>query len=179
MALRRRAASLRKGMDRGIMHVGGTVHRLRVYIDTSVLGAVFDEEFSDATTAFFQQASEGKFDIVLSALVEDEIADAPQAVRDHHDGVLAHAETVTPSREAVLLQQAYLDAGVVGRKWADDALHVATATVSECDMIVSWNFRHIVHYDKKRKYNAVNTLRGYNSIDILTPAEVIEYEEEV
>ena len=46
-------------------------------------------------------------------------------------------------------------------------------------MLVSWNFKHIVHYDKKRKYNAVNTLRGYNSIDILTPAEVIEYEEDI
>ncbi len=159
--------------------VEATVSALRVYIDTSVLGAVFDEEFSEVTAAFFRQASEGKIEIVVSALVEDEIADAPHDVRDLHESVLAYAETVAPSRDAILLQQAYLDAGVVGPKWADDALHVATATVSECDMIVSWNFRHIVHYDKKRKYNAVSILRGYKPIDILTPAEVIEYEEEV
>ena len=46
-------------------------------------------------------------------------------------------------------------------------------------MIVSWNSKHIVHYDKKRKYNAVNALHGYGNIDILSPAEVIEYEEDV
>ncbi len=148
-------------------------------VDTSVLGAAFDEEFSEATRAFFEQAREGRFSIVLSALIEDEIEDAPEDVRGFYNDVVQYAETVAPSRSAVLLQQAYLDAGVVTEKWAGDALHVATATVAECDMIVSWNFRHIVHYEKKRKYNAVNALRGYSSIDILTPAEVIEYEEDV
>lgn len=155
------------------------VRKIRVYIDTSVLGAVFDDEFKGTTTAFFEQARDGKFGIVVSALVEDEIADAPQCVRDYYGDVVGYAETVTPSRPAILLQQAYLDAGVITPKWMDDALHVATATVAECDMIVSWNFKHIVHYDKKRKYNAVNVLRGYNGIDILTPAEVIEYEEDI
>ena len=57
------------------------MRRLRVYIDTSVLGAVFDDEFREPTTAFFEQAHEGRFDIVLSALVEDEIFDAPQDAR--------------------------------------------------------------------------------------------------
>ena len=155
------------------------MRKLKVYVDTSVLGAVYDDEFKEATMAFFEQARDGKFDIVVSALVEDEIADAPRNVRDYHATVISYAETVNPSRDAILLQRAYLDAGVVTLKWMDDALHVATATVAECDIIVSWNFKHIVHYDKKRKYNAVNVLRGYNGIDILTPAEVIEYEEEV
>ncbi len=155
------------------------MHKLRVYIDTSVLGAVFDDEFKDATKTFFEQAIGSKFSIVLSALVEDEIANAPEAVRNFYDSVIEYAETVTPSRQAILLQQAYLDAGVVTPKWMDDALHVATASICECDMIVSWNFKHIVHYDKKRKYNAVNILHGYNGIDIFTPAEVIEYEEDI
>lgn len=155
------------------------MRRLRVYVDTSVLGAVFDDEFREATTTFFEQAREGRFSIVLSALVEDEIEDAPEDVRDFYADVVQYAETMAPSRSAVLLQQAYLDAGVVTQKWAGDALHVATATVAECEMIVSWNFRHIVHYDKKRMYNAVNALRGYGSIDIVTPAEVIDYEEDV
>ena len=155
------------------------IHRNRVYIDTSVLGAVFDEEFQEATTAFFEQARAGRFDIVLSALVEDEILLSPQNVQDFYSEVIEYAETITPSGQAILLQKAYLDAGVVSAKWSNDALHVATATTAECDMIVSWNFRHIVHYDKKRKYNAVNVLNGYGYIDILTPAEVIEYEEDV
>ena len=155
------------------------MHRDRVYIDTSVLGAVFDDEFSEATSAFFDQARLGRFEIVLSSLVADEIALSPQNVQDFYSEVIGYAETITPSRQAILLQGAYLDAGVVSVKSSDDALHVATATVAECDMIVSWNFRHMVHYDKKRKYNAVNVLNGYGQIDILTPAEVIEYEEDI
>jgi len=155
------------------------VRRNRVYIDTSVLGGLFDEEFRDPTTAFFEQTRLGRFDIVLSALVADEIALSPQNVQEFYSEVIEYAETITPSRQAIALQQAYLDAGVVSAKSSDDALHVATATIAECDMIVSWNFRHMVHYDKKRRYNAVNVLNGYGYIDILTPAEVIEYEEDV
>ena len=156
-----------------------SVRAPRVYIDTSVLGAVFDDEFREPTTAFFEQAHEGRFVVVLSALIQKEIADAPEDVRGFHSSIYELAEVVLPSRDAILLQQAYLSAGVVTDKWSSDALHVATATVAACDMIVSWNFRHIVHYDKKRKYNAVNALHGYNSIDILTPAEVIDYEEDI
>jgi len=155
------------------------IRRNRVYIDTSVLGAEFDEEFREATTAFFQQAQLGRFDIVMSALVEDEISLSPRNVQEFYSEVLQYAESVFPTQEAIFLQQAYLDAGIVSPRWADDALHVAIATLAECDIIVSWNFRHMVHYDKKRKYNAVNALNGYGYVDILSPAEVIQYEEDV
>jgi predicted nucleic acid-binding protein len=155
------------------------MRQLRVYIDTSVLGAVFDEEFRKITTVFFEQAHSGRFGIVMSAVVEDEISDAPRNIQDFYNSVIEYAEIITPSRKAILLQQAYLNAGVISLKWSNDALHVATATVAECDMIVSWNFKHIVHYDKRRKYNAVNLLQGYRTIEILTPAEVVEYEEDI
>jgi hypothetical protein len=95
------------------------------------------------------------------------------------DFVADYAEIVTASGEADILHQAYLEAGIVTAKSTDDALHVAIATVTECDMIVSWNFKHIVHYDKKPKYNAVNVLSEFKTIDIITPAEVIDYEKEV
>jgi predicted nucleic acid-binding protein len=176
---RRTAGPLPNGSFEHIMLSMAMRRRNRVYIDTSVLGALFDEEFRESTTAFFEQARQGRFEVVVSALAADEVALSPKSVQDFYTEVMEYAETVTPSRQAILLQRAYLDAGVVSSRWSNDALHVATATVTECDMIVSWNFRHIVHYDKKRKYNAVNALNGYGYIDILTPAEVIEYEEDV
>ena len=67
---------------------------------------------------------------------------------------------------------------MVTQKWANDAGHVAAATVAGADLIVSWNFRHIVHYDKIRAYNAVNLLHGYREIEIRSPLEVIDYEGE-
>ena len=87
--------------------------------------------------------------------------------------------TVVPvSPEALDLQQAYLDAGVLTPKWADDALHVAMATVTQCSYIVSWNFKHIVHSQKIPRYNAVNEIQGYRPLAIYSPLEVIHYEEE-
>jgi hypothetical protein len=84
---------------------------------------------------------------------------------------------VAVTAEAVALRQAYLDAGIVTLKAVDDALHVALATVARCGVIVSWNFRHIVNYQKVPLYNAVNALHRYAALDIRSPLEVIEGEE--
>ena len=45
-------------------------------------------------------------------------------------------------------------------------------------MVVSWNFKHIVHFKKIPLCNAINTLNGYSHIDIFSPPEVIEYDDE-
>jgi hypothetical protein len=55
---------------------------------------------------------------------------------------------------------------------------VALASTNRCKVIVSWNFRHIVHFDKIPLYNAVNLINGFDSLSINTPAEVISYEDE-
>ena len=82
------------------------------------------------------------------------------------------------SQECLELRERYLEQGIVSRKYVDDALHVAVATVSECDMIVSWNFKHIVHFEKISLYNAINRIHGYREIFINSPSEVITYDEE-
>jgi hypothetical protein len=84
---------------------------------------------------------------------------------------------VAVTAEAVTLRQAYLEAGIVTPKSADDALHVALATVAQCGIIVSWNFRHIVNYKKVPLYNAVNVLHRYAVLDIRSPLEVTEDED--
>ena len=76
------------------------------------------------------------------------------------------------------LQEAYLAAGIVGPKSAADALHVAAATVSECRVIVSWNFKHVVNFEKIPLYNGVNLTNGYGPIAIHTPEEVTQIEAE-
>jgi hypothetical protein len=150
---------------------------LRVYLDTCVFGGAFDIEFSTATQAFFAQVRTGRFHLVVSALVLDELMAAPLPVRELLDEMLPYGETIYPTEDALQLQAAYLDAGILTPKWADDALHVAMATVTHCDLVVSWNFRHIVHFEKVPRYNAVNTLNRYGMIAINTPAEVLEYDE--
>lgn len=152
---------------------------IRAYVDTCVFGGACDEEFAEITRRFFTQVKAGRFLLMVSALVEDELTDAPPEVQSIYNEMLPYATTVYPTESAVALQQNYLAAGILTPKWADDALHVAMATVHQCALSVSWNFRHIVHFEKIPRYNAVNTLQGYPSIAIYTPAEVIRYEEEV
>ncbi len=150
---------------------------MRIYADTSVFGGVFDAEFAEPTKRLFAEIDSGRFSLVTSAIVEAEIEPAPQRIRDFFSLYEAVAEIAQLTQETILLQQEYIKSGVVTEKSAEDALHVAIATVSRCSLIVSWNFKHIVHFDKIPKYNAVNTLRGYGQIGIFSPQEVISYDE--
>ncbi len=155
-----------------------TRRTMSVYADTSVFGGVFDDEFREPSKAFIDAIRAGRFTLVTSELVRQEIAVAPQAVRQLFDDVLPIADIATVTAETIQLQQAYLNAGIVSERFATDALHVALATMSGASMIVSWNFRHIVNFQKIPKYNGVNKLHGFSDIAIYSPLEVIRYEDE-
>ena len=145
---------------------------MRVYADTSVFGGVFDKEFQDASRAFFEQVRAGGLQLVVSGLVADELRDAPESVWNTWNEVMPLAEFREVTDEAMSLADAYLNARVVAPKWKRDCVHVAVATVAQCAMIVSWNFRHIVNYRKIHLYNAVNAMEGYAMISIYSPLEV-------
>ena len=151
---------------------------LRVYADTSVFGGAFDKPFHRASNSFFEQVRSGLVELVASAVVREEIQPAPREVQDLFDDLFPLMEIVEVSQEALDLQHAYLDAGILAPKWATDALHVALATVARCTLIVSWNFSHIVHFGRIPLYNAVNLINGHPAIGIHSPLEVIEYEDE-
>ncbi len=150
----------------------------RVYVDTSVFGGVFDAVFSEASKAFFAHAGLGRFRVVVSAAVRDEIQAAPESVQEVYGSVISGSEVLAITDEAFELRDAYLAASVVSAKWQDDALHVALATISRCVMIVSWNFKHIVNYKRIPQYNAVNARMGYGSLAIYSPLEVVSDDSE-
>lgn len=151
---------------------------VRVYADTSVFGGVFDEEFSRASRSFFEDVRAGRLALVTSAVVEDELEEAPAEVRAHFNGMLAWMERVELGEEALALRRAYIAAGIVTAKSAADALHVAVATTGACRVLVSWNCRHIVNFQKIPMYNAVNRLHGLAEIAIHTPLEVAGNEDQ-
>lgn len=149
---------------------------IRVYADTSVFGGVFDAEFREASRTFFQLVAEGRFQLVISSVVQEEIEPAPENVRQFFSEMAATADFIATSDAAIQLRRAYIEAEIVTTKSISDALHVALATVAGCFAIVSWNFKHIVHFQKMPLYRAVNLLNGYNEINIYSPLEVINYE---
>ena len=152
-----------------------TVERvLRVYADTSVFGGCFDDEFRTESVRFFEEVRVGRFVVVVSDVTLDELELAPERVR----AVLAElpaaqVEIVSTSPESIALRNAYLEAGVVGPASTNDASHIAVATISNVDLVVSWNFKHIVHFEKIGGYEGVNSLRGYRSPRIYSPREVV------
>lgn len=146
-------------------------------MDTSVFGGVFDSEFTNASIEFFKEIRDGQFLLVTSAIVNEEINYALRKVQDFFTEQLAMAEIIEVNTEAVNLREAYLNAGILSKKYSNDALHVALASVTKCKIIVNWNFKHIVHFNKIPLYNAVNMLNSYNQIAIHSPLEVINYGE--
>lgn len=150
--------------------------KTRIYVDTSVIGGCFDPEFEKWSNGLFRDFHVGTFLPVISDVVDAELEEAPSDVRDKYAELLAlEPEFVHLTQEASDLADCYLKDKIVSKNYVDDALHIAIATVSLVDILVSWNFRHIVHYGKIRQFNAVNLRCGYNLIQIYSPREVTSY----
>lgn len=150
---------------------------LKVYADTSVFGGVFDAEFEEPSSMFFDLVRIGKYQLKVSGVTAKEIEFAPSHVVDFFNDWLSFMEVLPITEEVISLRNAYLDQGILTPNGIDDATHVAAASVAKVDMIVSWNFRHIVHFKKIRMYNMVNVLHEYSQLEIRSPSEVIDYEE--
>ena len=145
----------------------------RVYIDNSVIGGVFDEEFSFFTKKFFGEIAKGLYTPVISTITIEEIAGAPQFVLDFFNKLRYSAEIVTVSEDVIELSKAYAREGHFSKNMLVDTLHIAAATVHHIELITSWNFKHIVNLDKIRIYNSVNLKFGYPFIEIRTPREIL------
>ena len=148
---------------------------MRIYIDTSVVGGYYDKEFDTATIKLFKSVERGEITLVVSNLLEAELLRAPAYVRDHlakYDQ--KHIEYVALTKEATELADYYIAEGVVGKTSRADCQHIAIATLNKVDILVSWNFKHIVNLARIRGYNSVNLKHGHIMLEIRTPKEIIE-----
>jgi len=149
----------------------------RIYADTSVFGGVFDAEFAAISQRFFDEVRNGLHTVLISEVTLRELKRAPLKIQQFLDDLPVHTvENLTITEEMAALSKAYIYSEVVSIKWIDDAVQVAAATVARADAIVSWNFRHMVKWEKVRAFNAVNMRLGYPVMTIITPREVISDE---
>ena len=151
----------------------------RIYIDTSIVGGFYDEEFKEATVKLFERLEKHEIIFVVSDLLDLELINAPLRVREH---LLQYPnnrfERVELTEEAISLADAYITEKVVGRTSLEDCRHIALATIHKVDILASWNFRHIVNLDRIKGYNSVNLRLGYSMIEIRSPKDLINYGEE-
>jgi len=151
--------------------------RPAIYVDSSVLGGCFDAEFAPWSNGLLADFRAGTFTPVISALLETELRRAPEPVRSVYDELVALVGKPLPvSDEALDLLAAYETHRVLSPRFRSDMLHIALATVADVDMLVSWNFKHIVRFDKIRLFHAVNLEQGYKPLAIHSPREVTTYE---
>jgi predicted nucleic acid-binding protein len=150
----------------------------KLYLDTSVFGGYYDLEFEEETQLLFEKIKLGQFKVVYSNTTEDELLEAPQKVQALLPGIHNDYKIkVELTEEAVNLADTYLAENVVGRTSRTDCFHIAMATINSVDILISWNFRHIVNVKRIRGYNAVNMKLGYPAIDIRSPKEIIYNED--
>lgn len=151
----------------------------RLYIDTSVFGGFFDVEFEEYTKPLFDRISMGEFIVLFSTVTQEELADAPTQVQNIVRQLRsAQTEFLEETEEAVDLATQYIAEKVVGESSYADCLHIAMATISRADLLVSWNFKHIVNVEKIRGYNSVNIKLGYKQLEIRSPRDLMNYENE-
>jgi predicted nucleic acid-binding protein len=154
------------------------VQALSLYLDTSVIGGYFDPEFMADTRALWRLHEEGRFRFVSSQMVIDEIANAPERVRELMRTSFVAENVLDVSVEMEDLAAAYLARKVVPTRFADDAQHVAVCSVARLDYLVSWNFKHLTNMRREAAFNAVNVLQGYPSVRIVAPTFLIHGREE-
>lgn len=151
----------------------------RIYIDTSVFGGHFDEEFKERTIPLFDRIRTGEFIILYSTVAQDELENAPEKVKDLVKSLRAdQTEFIETTDEAIDLATEYINEKVVGQTSFADCLHIALATINRADFLVSWNFKHMVNIERIRGYNSINIKNGYKQLEIRSPREFEKYEDD-
>jgi predicted nucleic acid-binding protein len=148
----------------------------KIYIDTSVVGGYFDEEFKEATVKLFERLDNNEIIFVVSDLLDLELINAPQYVKEHLLKYSAEKfQRVELTEEAIKLANTYIDEKVVGKTSLEDCRHIAMATIYKVDVLASWNFKHIVNLDRIKGFNSVNLRLGYSMIEIRSPKDLVNY----
>jgi predicted nucleic acid-binding protein len=150
-------------------------HRVKVYLDTSVISALFDDrnpERKQLTEEFLRQAD--RFEVSISELTGAEVGRTPDAgLRRQMQDVAARFPVFPAAADADRLAREYVKHGAVPSDYAEDAYHIALAVTSGADFLLSWNSKHIVRRKTRDVVQMVNTLQGFGPLEIMTPAELL------
>lgn len=153
--------------------------KLKVYLDTTIINfAIYDKssEKKDLTLKLIEDIKSGKYEAFISDVVLLEINAAPEDIALKLRDIVKEIspEELDLDEEARDLADKYIEEGITPEKYRDDALHIAIASANDLDVIISWNFQHIVKLKTKREVLGVNALMGYKEIDIYSPLEVVD-----
>jgi len=148
----------------------------RNYVDASVVSGMFDSnDHPTKAQPFWDAVYKGEVRVVLSDVLEDEVAPAPQHVRDFYAKIpVSQIERIVSTTLSDTLAERYIKAGVLTQIHLTDCKHVALATLARVDVLISWNTKHIVNRNRIRRFNDISIGFGSDEIKILTPNNIIQ-----
>jgi hypothetical protein len=150
-----------------------------IYIDTSVIGGCFDDEFSEVSNELFEEFKSGKKIAVVSDITLLELKDAPKYVKNKLDEIPAEFKKIISfTDEATELANKYINEKIISINFKEDARHIALATIERVDILASWNFKHVVNVVRINGYNSINLKEGYHLLEIRSPLEILEVSDE-
>jgi predicted nucleic acid-binding protein len=153
----------------------------KIYLETTLFNFYVDEDRGfahDSTITLFKEIAAGKYEAFTSAVVMEELVKAPSDKFEKMSRLIQEYRitTLSLSDEADRLADIYVAEGIIPPKYHTDGVHVALAAVNDLDMIVSMNFQHIVKRKTVKMTGHINTMNGYRAVEIYSPMEVIESE---
>ena len=155
-----------------------------IYLETTIFNFPFADDapqYKADTLRLFEEIKTGKFKAFTSRYVIEELEAATDAQRGERLKLVKKygIKVIPASDEIKRFSEVYISSGIIPKKYATDALHIAAATVANLDFIVSLNFRHIVKRKTIEETEFINYREGYKKIGIYSPAEVIDYEKDI
>ena len=145
----------------------------RIYLDTSVISALFDERAPERKAMTeIAWAEIKKYDVYISDIVVEELQMAKQPLLDKLNKAIEDICVIAANDKARKLALIYVEQGIFPEKYFDDALHVAIASVNEVGLLLSWNFKHLVKLKTRRLVSFVNIANDYIPIEIIAPPEL-------
>lgn len=143
-----------------------------IYLDTSIPSAYYNKKNLERmeTTCRVWHDELQKYELRVSNITIRELS-ATKNKKDRKKllELIKSIKTVVTNEDSVSLSKEYLKVISIP---ANDALHAAIATVYKCDILLSWNFVHLVNYQNRIKINGVNLINGYKEIYIISPYEL-------
>jgi predicted nucleic acid-binding protein len=139
---------------------------MRFYLDTSIFGGLFDQEFKKPTRALFDFIKTKRIKIIYSDILEKELELAPKSVKLLATNKLVQAECIDITEEMLDLAKMHIKEGALTQKSINDARHIAIATIAGASAIITWNFKHMANFIKIQQYNAINLREGYRMIRV-------------
>ena len=111
-------------------------------------------------------------EVFLSDIVEEELRAAPLVLRGKMLEATSGFTILANTNESRALAQKYIHQNIFPAKYFDDALHVAIASVNRIEILLSWNFAHLVKVKTRRLVALLNTVENYAPVEIISPPEL-------